>query len=123
MGVESATRIVSFVELTVVDFNDIWHDDQLKKSCESVSAKVIAEGLHDPNELGYFQERGRRKLMDLHGKSIQNRGENRITGKSQLILNCRLGRKASCSQLFGRHGSCSTFCPSHLFDSNISKKQ
>jgi hypothetical protein len=73
---------VSFVELTVVDFNDIWHDDQLKKSRESVDTKVAAKGLHDPNELGQFQERGRRKLMDLHGKSNENRGENKITGKS-----------------------------------------
>jgi hypothetical protein len=64
---------VSFVELTVVDFNDIWHDDQLKKSRESVGTKLAAEGLHDPNELGHFHERGRRKVMDLHGKSIQNR--------------------------------------------------
>jgi hypothetical protein len=38
------------------------------------------------------------------------------------ILNCRFGRKATCSQFFGRHGSCSTFNSSHLFDSNISKK-
>jgi hypothetical protein len=49
---------VSLVELTVVDLNDIWNDDQLKKSGESVGTKVAAEGLHDPNELGHFQERG-----------------------------------------------------------------
>jgi hypothetical protein len=73
---------VSFVELPVVEFNDIWHDDQLKKSRESIGTKVAPEGLHDPNELGHFQERRRRKLMDLHRKSIQNHGENRITGKS-----------------------------------------
>jgi hypothetical protein len=30
-GVESIARIVSFVELTAVNFNDISHDDQLKK--------------------------------------------------------------------------------------------
>jgi hypothetical protein len=42
---------VSLVELTVVNFNDIWNDDQLKKSGESVDAKVAAEGFHDPNEL------------------------------------------------------------------------
>jgi hypothetical protein len=58
-GVESTTRVVSFVELTVINLNDIWHDDQLKKSCESISTKVATEGFHDPNELGNFQERGR----------------------------------------------------------------
>jgi hypothetical protein len=50
-SVESAASIVSLVELTVVNFNDIWNDDQLKKSGESVDAKVAAEGFHDPNEL------------------------------------------------------------------------
>jgi hypothetical protein len=57
-SVESVARIVSFVELTVVDLNDIWHDDQLKKSGESVSSKVAAEGFHDPNKHGHLQERG-----------------------------------------------------------------
>jgi hypothetical protein len=74
---------VSLVELAVVDFDDVWYDNQLKKSRESIGTKVAPEGLHDPNELGHFQKRRRRKLMDLHRKSIQNRGENRITGKSQ----------------------------------------
>jgi hypothetical protein len=49
---------VSFVELTIIDLNDVEHDDQLEESCESISTKV-AEGFHDPNELGNFQERGR----------------------------------------------------------------
>jgi hypothetical protein len=83
MRVESAARIVSLVELTVIDFNDIWNDDQLKESGESVSAKVAAEGLHDPNELRHFQEGGRRKLMNLHRKSIQNSRKDKIAGKSQ----------------------------------------
>jgi hypothetical protein len=56
-GVESATCIASFVELPVVDFYDIWHNNQLEKSCESIGTKVTAEGLHDPNKLGNFQER------------------------------------------------------------------
>jgi hypothetical protein len=51
--------MLSLVELTIVDLNDIWHDDQLKKSGESISSKVAAEGLHDPNKLGNFQERVR----------------------------------------------------------------
>jgi hypothetical protein len=58
-GVESTARVVSFVELTVINPNDVEHDDQLEESCESISTKVAAEGFHDPNELGNFQERGR----------------------------------------------------------------
>jgi hypothetical protein len=50
---------VSLIELAVVDFDNIWNDDQLKESSESVSAKVAAEGLHDPNELRHFQEGSR----------------------------------------------------------------
>jgi hypothetical protein len=49
-GVESTARVVSFVELTVVDLNDVGHDDQIKESCESISTKVAAEGFHDPSE-------------------------------------------------------------------------
>jgi hypothetical protein len=81
-SVESAACIVSLVELSVVDLKDIWHDDQLKKSGESISSKVAAKGLHGPNKLGHFQERVWRKLMNLHRESVQNRRKNRITGKS-----------------------------------------
>jgi hypothetical protein len=66
---------VSFIKLTVVDLNNIWQNDQLKKSGESISPKVAAESLHDPDELGYFQERVRRKLMNLHKKA------SRIVGR------------------------------------------
>jgi hypothetical protein len=48
---------VSFVELPVVDFYDGWHNDQLKKSRESIGIEVKSEGLHDPNELGHLLER------------------------------------------------------------------
>jgi hypothetical protein len=50
-GVESTTRIVGFVELPVINFNNVWHNDQLKKPRESVSTKITPEGLHDPNKL------------------------------------------------------------------------
>jgi hypothetical protein len=46
---------VSLIELTVIDLNNIWHDNQLKKLSENTSHKVAAESLHDPDELGYFQ--------------------------------------------------------------------
>jgi hypothetical protein len=74
---------VSLVELTVIDFNNIWNNEQLKESGESISDKVAAEGLHDPNELRHFKEGGLRKLMNLHRKSIQNRRKDRIARKSQ----------------------------------------
>jgi hypothetical protein len=47
---------VSLVELTIVDLNNIWHDNQLKKSGKSMSPKVAAKSLHDPNKLGHFQK-------------------------------------------------------------------
>jgi hypothetical protein len=72
-GIESAARVVSLVKLTVVDLDNIWHDNQLKKSGENICPKVAAESFHDPDELGYFQESVRRKLMNLHRKIIQNR--------------------------------------------------
>jgi hypothetical protein len=65
---------VSLVELTVVDLNEIWNDDQLRKSGESVSTKVAAEDFHVPNKLGHFQENGRRKLMNLHRKASKIAG-------------------------------------------------
>jgi hypothetical protein len=39
------------------------------------------------------------------------------------ILSYRFGRKASCSQFFDRHGSCSTFNSSHLFDNSTNKRK
>jgi hypothetical protein len=55
-SVESTTCIVSFVESSVVDLNDVRHNNQLKELSENVSSKVAAESLHDPNKLGHFQE-------------------------------------------------------------------
>jgi hypothetical protein len=55
-SVESTTCIVSFIELTVVDLNNVRHNNQLEESGESVSPKVAAESPHDPNKLGHFQE-------------------------------------------------------------------
>jgi hypothetical protein len=48
-GVESPTRLVSFVKLPVFDFDNVGHNDQLKKPCESVDAEVAPESLHNPN--------------------------------------------------------------------------
>jgi hypothetical protein len=47
---------VSFVEFTVIDLNNVRHNNQLEESGESVSPKVAAGSLHDPNKLGHFQE-------------------------------------------------------------------
>jgi hypothetical protein len=54
--VKSTTCIVSFVELTVVDLNNVRHNNKLEESGESISPKVAAESPHDPNKLGHFQE-------------------------------------------------------------------
>jgi hypothetical protein len=48
------------------------------------ASKVHFESFHDPNELRKFQERIRRQLMNLHRKPIQNRGQSRIAGESEL---------------------------------------
>jgi hypothetical protein len=69
-GVESTTHMMSFVKLPVVDFDNVEHNDQLKKPCESVDAEFALEGLHNPNKLGHLQEGRRRELMNLHRKSI-----------------------------------------------------
>jgi hypothetical protein len=82
-GVESAACVVSFVKLSVVDLDNIWHNDQLKKSTENICPEITAESLHNPNEFRYFQERVRRKLMNLHCKHVQNRGKNGIAGEPQ----------------------------------------
>jgi hypothetical protein len=50
-SVEGAACVLSFVELPVVDLDDIGNDDQFEKSGESVNAKITAEGFHDPNKL------------------------------------------------------------------------
>jgi hypothetical protein len=48
-GVEGAACMLSFVELPVVDPDDIGDDDQFEKFGKSVDAKITTEGLHDPN--------------------------------------------------------------------------
>jgi hypothetical protein len=53
-SVEGATCIMSFIELAVVDLNNVRHNNQLEESRESVSPEVAAKCLHDPNKLGHF---------------------------------------------------------------------
>jgi hypothetical protein len=75
--------MLSFVKLPVVDFDNVGHNDQLKKPFESINAEVTPEVLHNPNKLGHLQKRCRRELMNLHRKSIQNHGENWIAREYQ----------------------------------------
>jgi hypothetical protein len=49
-GVEGAACMLTFVELPVVDLDDIGDDDQFEQSGKSIDAKITAEGLHDPNK-------------------------------------------------------------------------
>jgi hypothetical protein len=50
-GAEGTTCVLSFVELPVVDLDNIGNDDQFEESGEGVNAEVTAKGLHDPNKL------------------------------------------------------------------------
>jgi hypothetical protein len=43
--------MLSFVELPIVDLDNIGNDDQFEESGEGFNTKVTAKGLHDPNEL------------------------------------------------------------------------
>jgi hypothetical protein len=69
--------------LTVVNLDNIWYNNQLKQSSENICPKVAAKNLHDPDKLGHFQKRVRRKLMNLHRLHVQNRGNDGIAGKPQ----------------------------------------
>jgi hypothetical protein len=42
---------MSFIELVVINLNNIRHNHQLNESSENVSPEVAAESLHDPNKL------------------------------------------------------------------------
>jgi hypothetical protein len=49
--IEGAARVVRFVVMTIVEFDDIWLNDQLEQSCEYISTKVAPKGLHNPKKL------------------------------------------------------------------------
>jgi hypothetical protein len=44
------------VVLAVVEFDDVFLNDQFKQSRENISAEVASESLHDPEELGQLQK-------------------------------------------------------------------
>jgi hypothetical protein len=75
--------MLSLEKPPVIDFDNVGHNDQLEKPCESINAEVTPKGLHNPNKLGHLQEGRRRELMNLHRKSFQNRRKNWIARKSQ----------------------------------------
>jgi hypothetical protein len=50
-SVEGTACMLSFVELPIVDLDNIGNNDQFVESGEGVNAKVTAKGLHDPNKL------------------------------------------------------------------------
>jgi hypothetical protein len=64
--VESATRVLTVVELPVFTFHDLRDDHQFVESGEGINARTAAEGLQNPDELRHFKERCRRKLVDFH---------------------------------------------------------
>jgi hypothetical protein len=57
VSVESAASIVGFIVLAVAELDNIWHNNHLEQSGESISTEVTPESLHDPKELRYFQKR------------------------------------------------------------------
>jgi hypothetical protein len=65
-SVEGTTFMLSFVELPIVDLDNIGNDDQLEESGKGINAKVTAKGLHDPNKLSHLKKRCWRELMNLY---------------------------------------------------------
>jgi hypothetical protein len=60
--------MVSFVKLPVIDFDNVEHNDQLKKPCGSVDAEVAPEGLHNPNTSERADESSPKKRPKLRGE-------------------------------------------------------
>jgi hypothetical protein len=82
-AVEGAASVLSLVELPVADLDNVENNYQFVESGKGVNTEVTAKGFHDPNKLRQLKKRRRRKLVDLHGKGIQNRRQNRVTGESE----------------------------------------
>jgi hypothetical protein len=55
-GIESAAGVVSLIILTIIELDDIRHDDQLEETGKNVSTEVTSESFHDPEKLGNLQE-------------------------------------------------------------------
>jgi hypothetical protein len=49
--VEGAARVVCFVVMPIVKFDNVRLDDQLEQSLEYISTKVASKGLHNPEKL------------------------------------------------------------------------
>jgi hypothetical protein len=64
--VESATRMMTVIELPVIALDDLRDNHQFVESGEGIDTGIAAEGLQNLNELRHFKERCRRKLVDFH---------------------------------------------------------
>jgi hypothetical protein len=82
-GVEGAACVLSLVELPAADLDNIRNNYQFVESGKGINIEVTSKGLHDPNKLRQLKKRRRRKLVDFHGKGIQDRRQNRVTGESE----------------------------------------
>jgi hypothetical protein len=58
-GIESATRMLTVIELPVTTLNDLGDKHQFVESGEGINTGIAAESLHNPNELRHFKERCR----------------------------------------------------------------
>jgi hypothetical protein len=54
--VEGTARVVRLVVLVVVEFDDVFLNDQFKQPRENISTEVASESLHDLEELGQLQK-------------------------------------------------------------------
>jgi hypothetical protein len=64
--VESATRMLTVIELPIIALDDLRDNHQYVESGEGIDTGIAAEGLQNPNELRHFKERCRQKLVDFH---------------------------------------------------------
>jgi hypothetical protein len=47
---------VRLTVLAVIEFDDVFFDNQFKQLCENISIEVTYESLHNPEELGQLQK-------------------------------------------------------------------
>jgi hypothetical protein len=82
-SVESATRMMGVIELSVTALDNFGDNHQFVESGKSMDTGIAAKGLHDPNEFRYLKEGSRRELVDLQRKGVQNSRQNGIAGEPE----------------------------------------
>jgi hypothetical protein len=75
--------MLSLVELPVADLDNVGNNYQFIESGEGVNTEITAKSLHDPNKLRHLKKRCRQKLVDLYGKGVQDRRQDRVARESE----------------------------------------